>query len=338
MSLENYYPRIIFPRYFYETKTLNITLEEVHPKSRKPQPPNNSSYEDIFNVAVKSFIGFSILSSFFVYLITLFIVLIFENEKEFWASGGRSIIVASIFIISTTITILRVRWHIKADRLISQYRNSQNLEYQSSLQKYGQEEIRIKSTAFQHDFQKKELRKRASEVKQAILGQLELHSQAEVKTGLSEKFFHDYLIKYSKYKVLKNTKYRYYYPDILLVDETNNVLLDIEIDEPYSFDKKEPIHFSEKDSNRDTYLAVHNLMTVRFSEEQILNFPEYCLQVIEGTIANFLSLKDVEDFDKSIIYKHKSPAWNYESAISLANQHSRKSNEELVQVAREIYL
>jgi hypothetical protein len=68
---------------------------------------------------------------------------------------------------------------------------------------------------------------------------------------------------------------------------------DIEIDEPYTLEKKQPIHYineknnSYSDEKRDFEIIQSNWVVIRFCEEQIIKYPEKCISLILLSIKFF---------------------------------------------------
>jgi len=151
-------------------------------------------------------------------------------------------------------------------------------------------------------------------------------SKGAVKKGITEDFFYNYLNEVSDFEIYKSYRYGYYYPDLIIVDTETNICIDIEIDEPYSFEDKKPIHFGDEDCNRDTYLIESGFFVIRFSEEQIVNNTYECHLLLKGLlkeIKNFISVNDfisVNEIYKSI----KTRAWNYNEASNMAIIDARK--------------
>ncbi len=210
--------------------------------------------------------------------------------------------------------------------------------YKKQLGIYREKEEEIKSAAFINQYRNKNIAEQAKKFGEDILKASQILSDADIKKGISEIFFHDFLSQYSNYNVYKSLKFGYYYPDLVVIDSQGNFVIDIEIDEPYVFDSKEPIHFDDVDAARDIYFTKCNFVVIRFCEEQIINCPEYCLHVINETVKNLLSLQESRNSKESIIYKHEMPAWDHETAFLLAYNHSRKNIDDLIKKVRKDYL
>ncbi|MCY7283686.1 MAG: endonuclease domain-containing protein, partial [Cyanobacteria bacterium CAN_BIN43] len=66
--------------------------------------------------------------------------------------------------------------------------------------------------------------------------------------------------------------------------------IDIEIDEPYAYNTKEPTHFlgAWKDDNRNNFFLSKGWLVIRFSEEQVVRHPQSCCKTIAQAIAEVL--------------------------------------------------
>lgn len=109
-----------------------------------------------------------------------------------------------------------------------------------------------------------------------------------------------------------------YFPDFILKCEKTNLHIDIEIDEPYSFSEKEPIHYKGIDNIRNKFFLEMNWCVLRFSEEQILKYPNECCDFISRV---FYSIRDNKQI--SLDFKHKKAVWTYEEAMILMHKKVR---------------
>jgi very-short-patch-repair endonuclease/uncharacterized membrane protein len=79
-----------------------------------------------------------------------------------------------------------------------------------------------------------------------------------------------------------------YMPDFVFFN--TEITIDIEIDEPYTYNDKKPIHYFDKtvsshiDSNRDDYFTTQNWFVIRFTENQILSNINGCLYYVADVI------------------------------------------------------
>ena len=77
-----------------------------------------------------------------------------------------------------------------------------------------------------------------------------------------------------------------YEPDFVLYDESLNLYIDVEIDEPYDGFSRLPIHITEgKDTIRDVFFKESGWVVVRFTEKQVHLSSEQCIQTLENIIA-----------------------------------------------------
>ena len=115
-----------------------------------------------------------------------------------------------------------------------------------------------------------------------------------IKKGVSEDYFFNLLLK-TGLNVYHNKKIpiggKYYYPDILVIND--GLIIDIEIDEPYSGNDGTPIHYlsenfglySSSDEKRNAYFCKNGFEIIRFAEEQIFLHTNDCI----GLIFQFIS-------------------------------------------------
>lgn len=104
--------------------------------------------------------------------------------------------------------------------------------------------------------------------------------------GISEKKFYKDLVHFfgkeqTKHNsiTIKIGKYSFT-PDFTYIDEINKVFVCIEIDEPYVYNTKEPIHYDKVDGLRNTELRKCGWNIIRFSEKQAVLEPDECCKFI----------------------------------------------------------
>ena len=119
---------------------------------------------------------------------------------------------------------------------------------------------------------------------------------SKAQAGFSEAKFYAYLTHYFKDKVkrgltlnIPNFKH-HYSPDFVYIDSALNLYIDIEIDESYAFNSKVPTHFvgASKDTNRNNFFLDKNWLVIRFSEEQVVRYPQSCCKEIAKVIDDVL--------------------------------------------------
>ena len=145
-----------------------------------------------------------------------------------------------------------------------------------------------------------------------------------LKRGRLEVKFLEYLlkefgdqIKVDRFiKIIGNT----YQPDFIFKSELTDLCIDIEIDEPYAFSNKEPIHYGSIDEERNLAFLKNNWCVVRFSEKQIAQYPDECVIFLRELI-DVISLKK-HGFQEYIYFDEK---WSYEKALVMADNNYRKN-------------
>lgn len=153
---------------------------------------------------------------------------------------------------------------------------------------------------------------------------MDFENESNPKKGVSENIFYTCLKqKFPKY-IKKDLKLHMYYPDICMIIK-NNWCIDIEIDEPYSFDNKEPIHYKgSSDDERDIYFRNSNWFVIRFAESQIINDLDKCVDIIRCLI-DFLVSQDYELLDQMqrTMQEIQSEKWTYEEAEEMSRLNYR---------------
>ena len=135
-----------------------------------------------------------------------------------------------------------------------------------------------------------------------------------IKNDFTGKIFND--------KTFRDTPYK---PDILIHDSYNNIIINIEIDEPYSIISGEPIHFQDADTNRNSYFLSKGWFIIRFAEEQIVKQPEICRTLVIDVYKAIL----YSDYNKIIEKKFDYPPivtqWSKQEAINMYSRRFRDS-------------
>lgn len=109
-----------------------------------------------------------------------------------------------------------------------------------------------------------------------------------------------------------------YFPDFVYVCDKTKFCIDIEIDEPYSFKDKSPIHYVDVDYNRNAYFLGLNWGVIRFTEQQIIEEPQSCIALIQSVV-DAISCKN-NNFQSSVTPQKR---WTYEEALLMANDNVR---------------
>ena len=319
----NTYPIVIFPDYIKQASSSKVKFEEVYPNVKRPSAPNRKTIGDDKELKI---IVRGIGCGFFFFAGIGFICLLitdifFDIKPETWKSYWfPTILTISILFGILTIFVGFKGNDIEMKKSEVEYQKKYSI-YLENLKKYNDLVSNVNSEKFQYRERHNRKTKIFENIRKQIFYNLEILEDNAIKKGISEEFFHRFLLKYSDIKVYKSIKYSYYYPDLILVK--SNVVIVLEIDEPYTNDTKEPIHFDNTDKNRDDYFISKNFIVIRFTEEQILNYTEECLEIINEIIECCINLKS---YSKSYSFtKIETPKLSYQEAFDLAYNDSRKS-------------
>ena len=170
----------------------------------------------------------------------------------------------------------------------------QVVDYSERLQEYDQkkrqheEEVRSVSSP-----------KRVAEFRYKLLLQVLRQTIAhdgdnsKARRGWSEAQFSNHLKRYFSGKIherltLNIPNYDYpYSPDFAYIDDSLNLHIDIEVDEPYINGKSQPTHFvgAWRDNQRNNFFIEKGWIVIRFSEEQVIRYPESCCKTVAQVIA-----------------------------------------------------
>ena len=155
--------------------------------------------------------------------------------------------------------------------------------------------------------------------------------KSDAPAGVSEKTFYQ-IIKRVFPNIVQgvafhNPKFPHPYSADFLIVHTSGLSIDIEIDEPYVGNTKEPHHCIDqrKDNIRNQFFTNNNWVVIRFSEKQVVKYPYRCCKVIAQVIAKvsgdftFLSqLNNVPSLPPE-------PMWTIKQAKKWASVNYRKT-------------
>ncbi|MBP5398290.1 MAG: hypothetical protein J6Y32_06695 [Bacteroidales bacterium] len=118
-----------------------------------------------------------------------------------------------------------------------------------------------------------------------------------------------------------------YYPDLVISDKENKILIAIEIDEPYTLEDHTPIHYLNEDGisvdgGRNDIFTSHGFCVIRFSEEQIIRNRTKCAMYILQ-ILNYI--RNGENTLPEPLPGLVQKKWTYEDAKRLADARHRES-------------
>jgi len=97
-------------------------------------------------------------------------------------------------------------------------------------------------------------------------------------------------------------------PDFIYIDTNINLHIDIEVDEPYAFKEREPVHYQDKDLKRNQFFSDRSWLILRFSEEQVVRYPDSCYKFLAQVVSKFVEEIDLSAFD-SIPDLASQPQW-----------------------------
>ncbi len=137
---------------------------------------------------------------------------------------------------------------------------------------------------------------------------------SELKNNFDcDKILFEYEVNFGRYKKPQ--------PDIVYWDKASDILIDIEVDEPYNKEEK-PIHYLDlyKDNERNWTFQDNGWSVVRFSEYQVVKHTKACIAFLKdviNSIRNKLDFKAIETkYPDNFIHKH----WNLkETEILIKN-------------------
>ena len=116
-----------------------------------------------------------------------------------------------------------------------------------------------------------------------------------------------------------------YEPAMALVDEVNNILIDVEIDAPYHGWYRFPMHYTEgKDAVRDRYFNDCGWTVVRFTERQVHEQADACVELLRRVVATLKGENEVLD---GIVQPEQR--WTQKEAVEMEKELSR---EKLLQI------
>ncbi len=115
-----------------------------------------------------------------------------------------------------------------------------------------------------------------------------------------------------------------YTPDFAYLDSSLKLHIDIELDEPYAHNTKEPTHYLRawKDDNRNDFFLGKGWLVVRFSEEQVVRHPKSCCKTVAQAIASVLGNTSVLNQFTNIPDLQTMRQWTQsEAEVMAANDH-----------------
>lgn len=174
--------------------------------------------------------------------------------------------------------------------------------------------------------------------------------------GRTELYFLDILNKYFNGRIETDkvielfTKSKPYSPDYILVNESNNLHINIEIDEPYVSGIKKAIHYVEEqnsdlnsDRKRNHYFTEKGWIVIRFAEEQVLKYPDDCCKFIIEVCNIIEQVHSSVNNIVNINYPPKIKCWTANEAEKMFDNDYRniylleKIQSDKIKLSKEIY-
>ena len=147
------------------------------------------------------------------------------------------------------------------------------------------------------------------------------------KKGIAENTFYDFLKKnFPESTIFHSMKYYPKFPDICLLEKSTGVYVDI--DEPYALADRKPIHCEGYDYERDNYFCGEGFLVIRFTEDQVVNYPMDCYNVITKSLTHLADVgSDIDLIYHSQEYKKiKQKKWTFDEALTMSKNHTRKDS------------
>ncbi|HAP69256.1 MAG TPA: hypothetical protein DCR04_05940 [Flavobacteriales bacterium] len=200
-------------------------------------------------------------------------------------------------IISLVLTFLGTDWvktkHYKEPKPNDELKAEQK-EYEKRKGEYERKcvEIRVRNEQKMKDFEASYADKlywaKVSKFEEIVAPEVStVDSSDHVKRGTSEAYFEKFLRKEFDdcIKINQVTEDQVFYPDFVYVCPDSGIHIDIEIDEPYTLKKGKPIHYIGcGDEDRNDYFIRNNWCVVRFTEEQVLQEPDECTNLLKELV------------------------------------------------------
>lgn len=142
--------------------------------------------------------------------------------------------------------------------------------------------------------------------------------------GKSEKILNSLLLHYfGTNKIFWNAReIGYKRPDFIFEDNAKGVYIAIEIDEPYIFKTRRPIHYfgNDEDTKKEKIYKANGWTLIRFSEFQVVNYPNECCKFLAQVVdfyqaeLKYTNLPKLKECGVLPYHKH----WDFAEAKQMA--------------------
>tara|TARA_R110002012_G_scaffold319996_1_gene542059 strand:+ start:1224 stop:2597 length:1374 start_codon:yes stop_codon:yes gene_type:complete len=305
--------------------SLNINIPKLE-KLEEPSIPNSYKY---VKKEKTEYVGDGCIGIASIPIAILFVIM-------FIYSIGKVHIALTIFFLIGAIGQISYLFNFKS-KTIEEKINLPVQEYKKLKENYRQrlEEIKKKNIELEKEYnlKKKNIelsiknKKNALAIKEyykslSVKSEVVRHNE-NIKRGKTELMFLDKLYKkfgnQIKVDISPNIDSQFYFPDFVFICNKTGLHIDIEIDEPYSFSEKKPTHHTEsKDNERNRFFLDNNWIIIRFSERQIIQESEKCVEVIENTIIALHKKSELINYTLK-----QDNRWSYEEALVMSYNNVR---------------
>lgn len=158
------------------------------------------------------------------------------------------------------------------------------------------------------------------------------------RKGYTEERFKNYLIKHfsndffinDDHSLLVRGQLRPFEPDFSLNDKmSRNILIDIEIDEPYQgindIENRKPTHYVGVDDQRNSAFIKRGWIVIRFAEIQVHQSPDACCRFVADVIKEIIREYKIPSSLKKITRPEMITLWTKVEAMVWSSQRYREN-------------
>ncbi len=155
-------------------------------------------------------------------------------------------------------------------------------------------------------------------------------SNENTRVGACEKEFelilkrHFGMCVFSQQELVVPKHERPYSADFLVVEPITNLHVDLEIDEPFAFGTREPIHCVGMDDYRNKCFLEANWIVLRFAEEQIVSQPLRCSRVLANVLYKYTANETWRELFKDVEKITPIYQWTDRKSKKLSRQEYRR--------------
>ena len=310
-----------FPEVIYSSQLIRIWEEVPEIKRPIPAPPKEPKFK--LRGGMSKFL-------FYLFAMNIVIVLIV-------AIGGEPLpeeVVMYLGLCIAFIVAILIYNSVKYQKPLQEAYEKEMHDYHESLAAYEQEKRRLLSDDNVAVYRKNRVKQWLKDREQGLdIPDIRYYNDSDdVREGKSERLFYKQMMSKLPYMVSKDIKVpvgsNYYYPDIVVV--ANGLFIDIEIDEPYTDEDGQPIHYVEESSGeyisvddyRNQFMSDAGWEIIRFAEEQVVKQPQKCINYINKVINSILNDGSSQP---NLVYPYQVKKWTKGQAEYYALERYRNS-------------